>query len=489
MSSDCTSTCSICPRRYPVILGDGPTPCRVMGIGERPGKDENRVGRVFVGQSGREQNELYFPLAGLERCEVYMTNAVKCGEDNNKTPTAKEIAGCSEHWLPDELMAANPEVVVLLGASACGVVEGGLDLEVEHGIPRRGRIYGWEGWVVGMYHPAYGLRDTSAMTMLLDDWKGLERWLRSGCRDWNWPVDAYPNPDYRLARTEQEVYDNWCEWEWHDPAIRLMGGDSERHGSQKFSIQLSGREGQSLMVLWEDLEAMRTLSYYLNMKLDRGMEVAFHNAEADLEPFLACLNLTRDHPITKFAHRDTQQEIYHLSYFQRQGLKMLGYRLFGVRMKSWEDVCGPPSKEALHRWLMQADEELRANHFLLEHKQLKTKVKEIRKEHPDVACITRVIRYMLTGSDEYDPWSRVAGLELRAALESKLGKVPIMGIGHVGLEEAVEYGCKDADMELRLALELEKRRREIVQREWAVAEEDRDELYRERAEEVTTSLA
>ncbi len=34
------------------VFGEGPIPCRLMVIGEAPGRDEARLGRPFVGKGG-----------------------------------------------------------------------------------------------------------------------------------------------------------------------------------------------------------------------------------------------------------------------------------------------------------------------------------------------------------------------------------------------------------------------------------------------------
>src|SRR5438876_7789554 len=105
------SRCSICPRDKRLVPGDGPKPATYMAIGEAPGKDEDRLGIPFVGQSGQEQNETYFRLAGLERGEVYVTNVRKCRPPNNRTPASKEIVACGNHHLPQEISEVQPSVI------------------------------------------------------------------------------------------------------------------------------------------------------------------------------------------------------------------------------------------------------------------------------------------------------------------------------------------------------------------------------------------
>ena len=86
-----TNSCETCPRKHRAIGGSGPQPSRILAIAERPGPRENERGEVLVGPTGQEFDELYLPLAGLDRSEIRVCNTVMCWADSNKTPTDKEI--------------------------------------------------------------------------------------------------------------------------------------------------------------------------------------------------------------------------------------------------------------------------------------------------------------------------------------------------------------------------------------------------------------
>lgn len=198
-----SSRCSTCPKKYNLVLGDGPIQSRVMIIGEAPGREEDGVGRPFIGQAGREFNENYLSLAGLRRDEVFVSNSVKCRPDLNRKPGQKELWGCANHHIPGELDEVSPEVVILLGATACSLVPE-IDLEVEHGIPSKRRLYNWEGWVVPLFHPAAGLHQTEMMIYMLEDWAKLASWLDED--QWMWASDDVARI-YNLAKTKSEVID------------------------------------------------------------------------------------------------------------------------------------------------------------------------------------------------------------------------------------------------------------------------------------------
>jgi DNA polymerase len=102
-----------------------------MFVGEQPGDREDLEGKPFVGPAGRILDE-GLAEAGIDREDVYVTNAVKHfrwegaarGKRRiHKKPRASEIAACRP-WLDQELAVVRPEVVVCLGATAAQTLLG-----------------------------------------------------------------------------------------------------------------------------------------------------------------------------------------------------------------------------------------------------------------------------------------------------------------------------------------------------------------------------
>src|SRR5688572_28431332 len=58
------------------VFGEGSKRSTVMFVGEQPGDEEDRAGRPFVRPSGRLLDRA-LESAGIDRDEVYVTNAVK----------------------------------------------------------------------------------------------------------------------------------------------------------------------------------------------------------------------------------------------------------------------------------------------------------------------------------------------------------------------------------------------------------------------------
>lgn len=465
--------CSGCTSPLLPIPSDGPVNARIYIYGERPGQSEQLAMKrfleqgivlphfCFIGQAGREFNENYLFLAGLTRDGVYVGNTVLCGDPRNLKPKPWEALRCAEHHIREELMAGQPEIVILMGATACSMVANDpIDLESEHGIPRRGWLWDWEGYIVPMYHPASGLHDSSMMIPMLEDWEKLERWLSEG--KWMWAEDKLGERDYALCRTPRELAEYFEQYGGAYPSDRdLMGLDTETHDGARWSVQVSCQTGTGRMILAEDFDAMQCAmrSHFA------GKEWVMHNAEADLwvKDWL---------DLKAFWYRDTMVESYHLIQ-HRQGLKPLSRRLLGRKRKSWEETVTPPSKEVLADWMSKAyrhaaEQWPEAIMRVSEKtgKPLKTKW----KPHPAETGLFSVYSHMLDNPNypaDMTLWEKIRerlGRDVVERLENEIGKMPARGIAHVPLQQAIEYGCSDADDCLALALEFDRMREEFVER-------------------------
>ena len=113
------------------VFGEGAGAATMMLVGEQPGDQEDRAGRPFVGPAGRLLDKA-LAAAAVEREPLYVTNAVKHFKFTlpergkrriHQTPTRTEVVACRP-WLFAELEAVDPDVVVLLGATAAKALLG-----------------------------------------------------------------------------------------------------------------------------------------------------------------------------------------------------------------------------------------------------------------------------------------------------------------------------------------------------------------------------
>lgn len=435
--------CSSCPNAtdYRAISGDGPQPASILCIAERPGQDENRYGRVLCGKTGQEFDEVYLPLAGLHRSEIRVCNTVLCGSDNNKAPGPKDIAACSRYHLGSEIEQTEPSLIILMGSTACSLLPR-IALDRMHGIPQHtnqtGKLFGWSGWVIPMYHPSMGLHESRWMKILMDDWANLNTETSSTSAA---PPSTIEPVDYRV----------WQDGYIPNVATHPIGIDTETHDGRPWSVQVSFAPGTAVLVPVDNPDGIRWLRHCFQASMTT---VAMHNASFDLE-ILRQLDIHIDQSCL----RDTMQEAFHLGN-QPQGLKSLVYRLFRHTMSGYEMTVHPASIHRLMDWMMEAYLLAQTDLSFIEQKKMKTKTKEIVHAGPAEKLLHRLITNTKETSD-YDPWVRLSEFWtdpetewMAEYIESRIGPYPRQGIANCTIGQAVQYACGDADWTGRLATKL-----------------------------------
>ena len=167
--------CRLHADRTHIVFGEGNPSARIVLVGEGPGREEDRLGRPFVGPAGKLLDQMISAM-GWRRQEVYICNVIKCRPPRNRDPLPDEIETCAP-FLRRQLLAIGPQAILALGSFAAQFL-----LSSDQPISRlRNHIYKFEGIpVVPTYHPAYLLRNPLQKRQAWKDVQLLLSLLRPG---------------------------------------------------------------------------------------------------------------------------------------------------------------------------------------------------------------------------------------------------------------------------------------------------------------------
>jgi DNA polymerase len=147
-----------------------------MIIGEAPGREEDEVGRPFIGRAGKLLNE-FLKSIGLNRDLVFIVNTIKCRPPENRDPEIAEIDACSD-YLDQQINIIKPKVLVLLGKIAANRLLGE-DIPMSELRLKKFFIDKYDIPIIVFYHPAYILRSPSQKKKVWDDLQYLKGIINS----------------------------------------------------------------------------------------------------------------------------------------------------------------------------------------------------------------------------------------------------------------------------------------------------------------------
>lgn len=121
--------CDLYEGAIQTVFGRGDAHARMVFVGEQPGDMEDKQGRPFVGPAGHLLRRAVDD-AGMDARHIYLTNAVKHfryemrGKRRiHQSPDRVHIVACRP-WLVAEFARLQPEIVVVLGATAAKALLG-----------------------------------------------------------------------------------------------------------------------------------------------------------------------------------------------------------------------------------------------------------------------------------------------------------------------------------------------------------------------------
>lgn len=151
--------CPLSKTAQNMVFSDGNPDSSIVIVGEAPGAEEDRLGKPFVGPSGKLL-DLMLAAIGLDRSSVYILNMLPWRPPFNRQPTSEEIALCLP-FVEKHIALIAPKLVLFMGGVACKTLM--RSAETITALQNRVLTYtnsyipeGIPGWA--FYHPAYLLR-------------------------------------------------------------------------------------------------------------------------------------------------------------------------------------------------------------------------------------------------------------------------------------------------------------------------------------------
>lgn len=165
--------CSLHTTRIQVVPGSGNIKSNVIFIGEAPGAEEDETGIPFCGRSGKLLRSLMVN-AGIQPDQVFISNTIHCRPPNNRQPTDIEINTCKQYTITQIKDYIKPKLIVCVGRIAMQVYKPNFKITQEHGIIYR-LLDTYD--IMGIYHPAYVLRNPSVKIDLEIDLNKIKEYV------------------------------------------------------------------------------------------------------------------------------------------------------------------------------------------------------------------------------------------------------------------------------------------------------------------------
>lgn len=334
----------------PCTQGLGPTPCKVMLLGEAPGEMEQKLGIPFCGAAGKELDKMMHE-AGLNPGAWYRTNVFKTRPLNNKldtifvpsadwkasfpgsTPSLPFKIDNKIHYLPpafqteldslaEEIQTVAPNLIVALGATALWALSARQNISSMRGtiLPSSTSLAQPSRKLLPTFHPAAVLRQWDLRPIVIAD-------LMKAATQAEFPELRRPsrlitvNPSLRdLEDFYQELSTN-TDW-------RTLAVDVETRNGQITEIGFAPSPSRALVVpfitgynthYWKEALCEAQALRYIKAILQHPIPKVFQNGLYDLQYIWKTWRFT-----PAACNEDTMLKHHSLFPEMQKGLAFLG---------------------------------------------------------------------------------------------------------------------------------------------------------------------
>lgn len=160
------------------VFADGVPGADLLVIGEAPGRDEDRLGKPFVGRAGQLLDRMLAAIGRSRADNVLISNVIFWRPPANRTPTALETAVCRP-FVDRLIEITGPKAVLIAGGAPLQALLGVTGIMRARGVWREIETMGGKRYpALPTYHPAFLLRQPAGKRLAWADLQSLDAKLK-----------------------------------------------------------------------------------------------------------------------------------------------------------------------------------------------------------------------------------------------------------------------------------------------------------------------
>lgn len=162
------------------VFADGAPGGDLLVIGEAPGREEDRIGKPFVGRAGQLLDRMLGAIGRSRAKDTLISNVIYWRPPGNRTPTQVEIAVCRP-FVDRLIELAAPRAIMLAGGVPTQALLGVSGIMRARGVWREVETASGARFpALPVFHPAFLLRQPGQKRYAWHDLLALQARLRDG---------------------------------------------------------------------------------------------------------------------------------------------------------------------------------------------------------------------------------------------------------------------------------------------------------------------
>ncbi|WDI33205.1 uracil-DNA glycosylase [Hyphococcus flavus] len=160
------------------VFTDGVPGSDLLVIGEAPGRDEDRLGKPFVGRAGQLLDKMLAAIDHSREHNTLISNVIYWRPPANRTPTAVETAVCKP-FVDRLIEITEPKAVMIAGGAPLQALLGVTGIMRARGVWREIETSsGLRIPALPVFHPAFLLRQPASKRLAWADLQNLAKRLK-----------------------------------------------------------------------------------------------------------------------------------------------------------------------------------------------------------------------------------------------------------------------------------------------------------------------